>query len=335
MTKTIFHPGKALTSQWLNSSQYLGPSNPGVVFVPNPVNDWEYPLLTGASFDLPNLQQYFVTRTANQAVDGVKTFTSIPEFPASTQLTGNQGVNTSRLSADLNELNTTISDQIVTTNTALTAQLTAFNTTLTGQIVTTNTALTAQIAAVSNNLATSYVNLATSQTVTGLKIFDNIEVPSSPAGLNSPISNSNFLSRAVILTTNQTIAGTKTFSSSPKVPNPVSGLDAVNIQTLLSQIGALTDVNTNSSSYIVIGNLKILFGQTAITGSWTAGGQLTATQSIASSNMTSIITVYASINRLVFLSTAANLTDINFIGDGASGIPNANNGLISWLVIGT
>lgn len=335
MTKTIFHPGKALTSQWLNSSQYLGPSNPGVVFVPNPVNDWEYPLLTGASFDLSNLQQYFVTRTANQVIDGVKTFTSILEFPASVQTSGNQGVNVTRLTADLAALNTAISDQIVTTNTALTAQLATFNTTLAGQIVATNTALTAQITTVSNNLATNYVTLATNQTVTGLKIFDNIEVPSSPAGLNSPISNSHFLSKAVILTTNQTIAGTKTFSSSPKVPNPTSGLDAVNIQTLLSQIGALTSVNTNSSSYITIGNLKILFGQTAITGTWAAGGQLTATQSIAGANLSSIIAAYGSIDRLVFLSTSANLTDINFVGDGASGLPTPNNGTISWLVIGT
>jgi hypothetical protein len=93
MSKTIFHPGKALTSKWLNSSQYLGPSNPGVVFKANPVNDWEYPLLKATALDLVNFNQYFVSATTNQTLGGLKNFTTIPTFPTATATSGTQAVN--------------------------------------------------------------------------------------------------------------------------------------------------------------------------------------------------------------------------------------------------
>lgn len=93
MTKTIYHPGKALTSKWLNSSQHLGPSNPGVVFTANPVNDWEYPLLKATSLDLVNFNQYFVSATTDQTIGGLKTFTSIPTIPTATTTSGTQAVN--------------------------------------------------------------------------------------------------------------------------------------------------------------------------------------------------------------------------------------------------
>jgi hypothetical protein len=93
MSKTIFHPGKALTSKWLNSSQYLGPSNPGIVFKANPVNDWEYPLLKATALDLVNFNNYFVSATTNQTLGGLKNFTTIPTFPTATATSGLQAVN--------------------------------------------------------------------------------------------------------------------------------------------------------------------------------------------------------------------------------------------------
>lgn len=93
MSKTIFHPGKALTSKWLNASQYLGPSNPGIVFKANPINDFEYPLLKATALDLVNFNQYFVSATTNQPVSGVKAFTAIPTIPTATATSGLQAVN--------------------------------------------------------------------------------------------------------------------------------------------------------------------------------------------------------------------------------------------------
>lgn len=206
MSKTIFHPGRAVSSTWLNNSQYLGPSNKGVAFVANPVNDWEYPLLDATSLDLPNFAQYFVSMSGDQDINGVKTFNSIPKFPTSTLLTGQQAVNVDRLNLDL-----------ATQNTSLTTQINNLSTTT-----------VASLAALTSNLNTNFVNLAGNQTITGTKTFSNIIVPATPTVANNPISFQYYTNNTVLTAGNQTILGNKNFADItvpllPTVPkSPVS-----------------------------------------------------------------------------------------------------------------
>lgn len=206
MSRTIFHPGKALTTSWLNSSQYIGPSNPGVVFVSNPTEDWQYPLLKTTSLDLPNFSQYFVATTGNQSIDGIKSFTSIPTFPTSTAITGNDGVNITRLTTDLETTRASIVDEIST-------------------IASDNTAA---ISVLSTNLNTNFVTLAGGQTITGAKTFDNILVPNTPVVGSSPISLQHYTANTVLTNGDQSIQGTKYFENltiplTPALPeNPVS-----------------------------------------------------------------------------------------------------------------
>jgi hypothetical protein len=107
----------------LNGSQYLGPSNPGVVFKANPLNDWEYPQLRADSLDLNNLAGFFVTATTNQVITGTKTFTSIPIIPTASNVGTNlqQATNREYVSTEIgiatSAINAAINgDQIVTGN---------------------------------------------------------------------------------------------------------------------------------------------------------------------------------------------------------------------------
>jgi hypothetical protein len=236
MSKTIYWSGKAVSTNWLNSSQYLGPSNPGVAFVANPIGDWEYPLLKGASLDLTDFANYFVARSGNQQIAGVKSFTSIPEFPTSVLATGNQGVNVSRLSTDLSTLSVGLSAQIASNN-------------------ATNVAA---IAALSTDLNTNFVTLATTQAITGTKNFTNISVPATPSIGTSPISLTYFDTKAVQVTGNQAIAGTKTFADI-KVPNPSSSGDAVNLAYLLGAL-APNSLTLSGNTIQFANGLKIVFG---------------------------------------------------------------------------
>lgn len=254
--KTIFYSGKAVTVSYLNSAQYLGPSNPGVVFVPNPINDWEYPLLKSTSLDLPNLGAYFVTTTANQSIDGTKAFTSIPEFPASTLTAGLQGVNVTRLVTDL----------------------TALNTALSSQIAANNVALNAGISAIAADLNTNYVSLATTQAITGAKTFTAIKIPATPIGPLEPISLGYFDSNTVKLTGNQTITGTKTFVDI-QVPNPNAAGDAVNLGTMQTANAAINNsieamVTSIPAGVTLDNSYKIQAGTVTTTGNIGAGGTI-------------------------------------------------------------
>lgn len=318
MTKTIFYSGKAVTVSYLNSAQYLGPSNPGVVFVPNPINDWEYPLLKSTSLDLPNLGAYFVATTANQSIDGTKIFTSIPEFPASTLTTGSQGVNVTRLVTDL----------------------TALNTALSSQIAANNATLNAGISAIAADLNTNYVSLSTAQAITGTKTFTDIKIPATPTGPLAPISLGYFGSNAVQLVGDQTIDGTKTFTTSPQVPNPDSGGDAVNYQTLLNAVGGLINPTVNGGC-IKLGNIQIVFGTTAIYGDWGAGGALTTGYS-SYANYAPTASAFQSIgggsavcDRLVTIQASLTTTGVDFIADSPNNVtPQPADGFILWVVFG-
>lgn len=155
MAKRIYFSGRSVTVDWLNASQYLGPSNPGVVFVSNPVNDFEYPLLKASSFDLTNIQNYFVATTTSQTVDGEKTFLVPPKVPNTTATTGTQAVNIDRLNTDLTNLNTLLS--------------TTFN---------------AGLTALTNNLVTNYATLGTTQSITGKKTFTQAPIVPEPIALD-------------------------------------------------------------------------------------------------------------------------------------------------------
>lgn len=304
MTKTIFHPGRAVTTSWLNASQYLGPSNPGVVFVSNPINDWEYPLIQTASLDLPDLQNYFVTRSANQLIDGVKTFSSIPEFPESTQASGAQGVNVNRLNTSLGALATALNSSITT---------------------------------LSTDLNTNFVTLATNQTLTGTKNFTSLTVPVTPAGPTAPIAKQYYEDNTVLLTGAQTIMGTKTFADI-QVPSPNSNADAVNLGYLL---GALATAPVISTNCIKFGNIQMVYGILTVTSDWNAGGVVQLLDnyySVISPDMspfTNISAFNVCSDRLLVYKVTPTLTFINIEADVANpSIPQPNGANVSYWVIG-
>jgi hypothetical protein len=313
VSKTLFHPGKAVTTTWLNSSQYFGPSNPGVVFVANPINDFEYPLLKANSFDFTDVRSYFVATTTNQTVDGEKTFLVSPKVPTATLTSGTQAVNINRLNTDLAALNTSIS--------------------------TTTAANLASAIAPINTALSNVVNLSGAQTVTGAKTFDDIRVPLTPGLANSPVSLDFYNQETVTLTDAQTIAGVKTFSSPAKVPNPIAGLDAVNLQTLNSLFGGINNPQV-SNGCIKIGNIQIVFGNFPVFGTWNSTGPLSASHTYTASapNMspfTSVVGGGGSLDRLSVTQFNFSNTGVTFIGDTANTAnPQPNDGTVFFVVFG-
>jgi hypothetical protein len=352
MTKTIFAPGRAVSTTWLNGSQYLGPANPGVVFVANPVNDWEYPLLKGTSIDLPDFAQYFVARSGAQSIDDVKTFTSIPVFPTSIQTTGLQGVNVTRLNTDLNSLSGTLTAAFTAQNAINTAAISALTTNLNTNFVTLATTQSITGAKNFTDLQTSAPTLPANpvtlqyfndfgvrnsgdQTVNGIKTFTSLKIPNIPTVAADPVNLFYFNDNAVTLSSNQTINGTKTFSDI-QVPTPNSTNDAVPLAFLQAAIASTATVNC-----LKFGNFQIIFGITPITGVWSAGGPLTTgssnyiTYAPSMSAFTSITAYGATCNRLVAVQMEPSLTNLNFFADAVGPVAQPDDGLIGWFVSGT
>jgi hypothetical protein len=282
------------------------------VFVANPINDFEYPLLKANSFDLQNIQGYFVATTTNQNIDGEKTFLVSPRVPTATNASGTQVVNIDRLNTDISTNNATINAAINATNVT--------------------------IANLATTLANNYVALAGTQTITGSKTFSNISVPLNPAANNSPVSLNYFDSNAVLSSSDQIINGTKTFNNSPQVPNPDSGGDAVNYQTLLNAIDVLTNPNV-SGGCIKLGFLQIVFGFVELLGTWDGPVRdASVSYSAIAPNMspfTSVAGGGSSIDRL--LTFRSNFTNTNafFSADNIPGSgTEAPNALVRFVVIG-
>jgi hypothetical protein len=313
MSKTVFFPGRAVTVKWLNSSQYLGPSNPGVVFVANPINDYEYPLLKASSFDLPDIFGYFVGTTSDQTVNGEKSFLISPKVPTATNSSGTQVVNIDRLNSDIALNNAAFNLAINNTNTNLSN--------------------------LSNSIAANYVGLAGTQTITGNKTFNTINVPITPAAGTSPVSLNYFDSNVVSLNNDQTVNGTKTFSASPQVPTPDSGNDAVNYQTLLNAVSGLINPNV-SGGCIKLGPIQIVFGFFQVTGDWQAGGEVTGSVNYSGvapnmSPFTSISGASSDVDRLVITRVSYSNTTISWAGDSPGGnISQPPNGIVRFIVIG-
>lgn len=321
MSKTIFHPGKAVTTKWLNASQYLGPSNPGVVFVANPINDYEYPLLKASSFDLPDIFGYFVGTTSDQTINGEKTFLISPKVPTATNSSGTQVVNIDRLNSDIALNNAAFNLAINNTN---------------ASINTTNT----NLSNLSNSIAANYVGLVGTQTISGNKTFNNINVPLNPTNGLSPVCLTYFDNNTLKLNENQTVNGTKTFTTSPQVPNPDSGGDAVNYQTLLNAVGSLINPNV-SGGCIKLGPIQIVFGTTTINGNWQAGGALSTGSSPygayapSASAFQSIGGGSAVCDRLVTFQAIFDNNGVAFYADEPNNVtPQPANGLIRWVVFG-
>jgi hypothetical protein len=305
MAKTIFTAGRAVTASWLNSSQYLGPSNPGVVFVANPINDFEYPLLKASSLDLPNLFGYFVGTTSDQNVDGEKTFLISPRVPTATNSSGTQVVNIDRLNTDLNGVTSTT---------------------------------TSLITSLATDLSTNYVKIAETQTITGSKKFDSITVPLLPSSSDAPISSNYFNTNAVLRYNDQIIDGLKTFNVCPQVPNPDSSLDAVNYQTLLSSIAQIVNPQV-SSGCLKFGAIQIVFGSTVISGNWSGavlgtGASTYSTYAASASPFQTIVGGGAAINRRVALESNFDINGIAFQATEIGSDPQPANGLIRWVVFG-
>lgn len=218
MLKSLFFPGKVLSSDFLNSSQYYGPAAPGVAFKANPTEFWEYPLLKTSSVDFTDFSSQFVTAQGNSSIQGIKQFSSSPLVPTPNTLDS--------------------SAQVANTEYVQNEITSAF-------------------------LANPLVDLASTQTITGFKTFQNIAVPTTPNFPNSPLSKSFFDSNAVLTSGNQTIAGVKVFAEPVQVPNPINSGDAVN--------KAVTDIlgtSINSLLASVAANTALLSGLTVTQGTY-------------------------------------------------------------------
>jgi len=179
--KGPFYPGKAVTADFLNESQYFGPSNPGVRFTANPVHFWEYPLLDTSQMDMGDLGSKFILKSGNVTITGTKTFTTLPAIPTATP--GTQSDAAASTAFVINEIENAV-------------------------------------------INGDFVDVGSTQTITGAKVFQNIEVPATPAFLTSPVPLGFLASNYVPLGGNTNITGIKAFASPPQVPAPVAGPDA-------------------------------------------------------------------------------------------------------------
>jgi hypothetical protein len=293
--KYPFYPGKAVTTQWLNESQYFGPSAPGISFVQNPIDFWQYPLLTTDSIDVANFANAFVLKGGNITITGTKTFSTSPQVPTPT-----------------------VGDS-------------------------SNKAASTEFVAVAVSSAVSggnFVDLASTQTLTGFKTFQNIAVPLVPSFPNSPISFDYADNNYVSVTGNENVGGIKIFGSSPQIPNPVGNLGAVNQQSLVASLSSLLLPDV-AAGVIKLGNIQIVFGTTVINGAWVAGGPLT-TGSIPYTTYAPTMDPFVSIggggsaiDKEVVWRSNFGLTSLSFTGDIPGGFPvPSNNGTIRWVVFG-
>jgi hypothetical protein len=106
MLKTPFYPGRAVTTEFLNSSQFFGPGNPGISFVANPLNFWEYPLLDLTNLDTNSLDARYITKGGNVSITGTKTFLSAPRVPD--QVLGTSDSSAANTQFVIDEINSSI-----------------------------------------------------------------------------------------------------------------------------------------------------------------------------------------------------------------------------------
>lgn len=291
MAKRFFFPGKVVTSEWLNKSQFYGPGNPGVIFTANPANDWEYPLLKTTSIDLPDFSSTFVRVNGNVTVNGIKTFTNSPIVPTVSSL-----ITTGQQAANIDYVNTAIVDSLtnsgfVTLGTVQT--ITGIKTlddvrvpatplfanspvakdyldnfyvdiqnaqSITGE--KTFTSIKVPSTPADNNdpisklyLESNYVDISNPQTITGVKTFNDISVPLTPNSAADPVSFTYWATNTVDLTNNQAIGGVKTFAQSPVVPNATLPNQAVNFSQL-----AGTFITTGADYLLLPGGVKVCWG---------------------------------------------------------------------------
>jgi hypothetical protein len=289
MAKTIFHPGKAVTTKYLNSAQYLGPTNPGVVFKANPINDYEYPLLKAESINLNDFSNYFVSTTANQAVGGFKAFDTIPTVPTSVNTSGNQVANVQYV----------------------------------------------------QDLAGGAVKTIGDQTITGLKTFQEIKVPTTPDTPASPVPLGWFYDNAVLKTGSQFIQGNKNFSGPVEIPYSAVGNNAVNNDRLNTRLSTIPVISVTQGC-IQIGNLQIISGQSTFNGDLNAFGAVTFPLQTfrnfcpAMKDFTYIISVVGNATALMAVQMVLETDNKGFkvIGDNVNSVVQPNTFLFYWQAIG-
>lgn len=210
--------------------------------------------------------------------------------------------------------------------------------------------------------AVDVVNTTGNQVINGFKVFtEQVEVPTATnqlnainkaqldaavSTLNAAITAANVAVTAatvaaaaldaatVKLTTAQTIAGVKTFSSSPLVPVGSTASAAVNF----AQLSALTQV-IPLTNCLKIGNKQIIWGATAVTGDWGAGGAVAYAITFSSSAptrsaFTSVPVVSVVTDRLLAIQADPSVSGISGFLDQA-GISQPNNCILYWIAIGS
>lgn len=189
-----FFPGKTVTSEFLNSGQYYGITNPGISFVANPINYWQYPLLDTRSIDYTDFSATFVTSVGNSLITGIKSFTSSPLFP------------TPVLGSDNNQAaNTNFVNLAITTAFASNTFVDLLSTqTVTGSKTFLNLSvpLTANFpgSPISKDYAdNNLVNTTTSQVISGEKVFASVVKVPTPISAGDAVNKAitDFLGNAV------------------------------------------------------------------------------------------------------------------------------------------
>jgi hypothetical protein len=178
MIKTPFYTGKAVTTDWLNSSQYFGPGNPGIIFVANPLNFWEYPLLNTQSIDVSDFDGRYITKQGNVTISGIKDFTNSPTAP--TPAPGDTSFNLATTAFVAGEINNAITNGGFVDLTS--AQIITGFKTFNAIKVPLNPGFADSPVAL-QYLDTNYVDVSTSGNIAGIKTFSNSpEVPTPTTG---------------------------------------------------------------------------------------------------------------------------------------------------------
>ena len=73
--KTTFAPGTIVSSRFLNGAQQITFDDRD--------EDWSYPKLTPSSLNLPSMGSAFMLLTGDQSLEGLKTFSVLPQSSAS------------------------------------------------------------------------------------------------------------------------------------------------------------------------------------------------------------------------------------------------------------
>ncbi len=223
--------------------------------------------INGAKTELNSKIDNKVTKTGDETIAGVKTFSAVP-ISATNPTANNQVANKAYVDSVVNAkananavvaltgnqtiagVKTFSSPVVVPNGTANThaVNLAQLNTKANQATTYTKTEVDTRVNAKAN--ANAVVNLTGNQTIAGVKTFSVPPVSATNPTANNQVANKAYVdsvvnakanaNAVVALTGNQTIAGVKTFSSPVVVPNGTANTHAVNLAQLNTKANQAT-----------------------------------------------------------------------------------------------